>query len=77
VQNQDNAPLAGAIVSVTVNRAGVLYANASGTTAANGQVVFTLMNAADGGPYVTTVNSVSASGYTWNGVTPPNSFMKP
>jgi subtilisin len=75
VKDQNNANLSGASVSITIKRGTATYGTASGTTGANGQVSFTASNAPVG-TYTTLVNSVTKSGYTWDGVTPGNTFTK-
>ena len=47
----------------------------SATTGANGMVTFTLSNAPSG-CYTTEVTSLTASGLSWNGVTPLNELCK-
>ena len=47
----------------------------TGTTGTDGTVTFTLKNAPSG-CYATTVTNVSATGLTWDGATPTNSFCK-
>ena len=74
VDNKGNA-VAGATVSISLNRNGSLYASATGTTGADGRVTFRATNAPSG-CYTTTVTNVSAQGLTWDGVTPANSFCK-
>ena len=48
---------------------------ATGTTNSNGDVGFTLKNSPSG-TYTTTITNVAASGLTWDGLTPTNSFTK-
>ncbi|MCH9042487.1 MAG: hypothetical protein IIB80_10080, partial [Thaumarchaeota archaeon] len=48
---------------------------ATGTTNSNGDVGFTLKNS-QSGTYTTTITNVAASGLTWDGLTPTNSFTK-
>ena len=62
-------------MSITITRDGQIYGNASGTTGTNGTVSFTASNAPSG-TYSTQINSVTKSGYTWDGVTPANTFTK-
>ena len=65
----------GAAVSITLaNDSGQSW-NGSGTTDADGKVMFSLKNAPSG-CYTTTVNNVVAEGLTWDGVTPVNEFCK-
>ncbi len=71
-----NNPVAGASVSISLtNSVGGSY-TASATTGSGGTVTFTLNNAPSA-TYSTTVTSITASGLTWDGVTPANSFTKP
>ena len=68
-------PVAGASVSITLSVSGGPSWNGSGTTGSNGNVSFNLNNAPSG-TYTTLVTNVTASGFTWDGATPPNSFTK-
>ncbi len=74
VDNKGNA-VAGATVSIALNRNGSPYASATGTTGADGRVTFRATNAPSG-CYTTTVTNVTAQGLTWDGVTPANSLCK-
>lgn len=74
VDDQGN-PVGGASVSVRLDLNGNLYGNATGTTGGDGKVVFTAKNAPSG-TYTTTATDVTASGLTWDGTTPENSFTK-
>jgi hypothetical protein len=67
------APVASATVSVTIS--GPQTGGGTATTDASGQVVFKITNAPSG-TYTTTVIDVTATGRTWDGITPPNSFNK-
>ncbi len=67
--------VSGASVSIQLTRDGKLVASGTGTSGSNGTVTFTLNNAPKG-TYTTTVTNVFASGLTWDGVTPANSFTK-
>jgi hypothetical protein len=69
-----NAAVAGASVSIALTNTTKTW-NSTGTTGTNGAVTFTLSNAPSG-DYTTTVNSVAATGLTWDGKTPANSFTK-
>jgi subtilisin len=69
-------PVSGATVGITLMRNGSYYATRTGTTGSSGAAAFTFNNAPSG-TYVTTVNSVSAAGYAWDGKTPTNSYTKP
>ena len=68
-------PVSGASVSIDLFRDGSLVGSATGTTATDGTVTFTLNNAS-AGTYTTTVTDVTAAGLTWDGVTPLNGFTK-
>jgi len=73
VDNLGN-PVSGASVSVTLkNTTRSQSWSGSGATGSNGQVGFTLSNAPSG-TYTTLVNSVTATGLTWDGKYPANSF---
>lgn len=74
VDNQGN-PVSGASVAIRLDRNGALYGTASGTTRTDGKVTFKATNAPSG-CYTTTVTSVTASGLSWDGVTPANQFCK-
>jgi len=67
----------GASVSIELYRgtSPSLYKTASGTTGSDGAVTFTFSNAPTG-TYTTTVTAVTAAGFTWDGVTPTNSYIK-
>ncbi len=64
-----------ASVSIDLYRDGSLVGSATGTTSSTGNAGFSLKNAASG-TYTTTIIDVTASGLTWDGETPPNSFEK-
>jgi serine protease len=68
-------PVAGASVSATLHRDDGSSWNFAGTSGSNGTVVFTLNNHGSG-CYNTVVTAVTASGFTWDGVTPTNSYCK-
>ena len=70
-----NPTVADASVSADLYRDGALEASWTGTTGTDGTVTFQKKNARSG-VYTTTVTAVSAAGYDWDGVTPPNSFHK-
>ncbi|MBI4571065.1 MAG: S8 family serine peptidase, partial [Chloroflexi bacterium] len=76
VKDGDGSPASSVSVSIKLYRDGVLDATGSGTTGTNGTVTFKRVNA-PAGCYTTELTSVTKSGYTWDGVTPPNSFLKP
>jgi len=67
------SPRAGVAVTGTILRNGVQYATFSGSTAVDGTLTRTLVNAPSG-CYVTNVKSVAAQG--WDGTTPSNRFCK-
>jgi len=67
-------PVAGASVSIDLINSSATW-RSTGTTGADGKVTFTLSRA-PAGCYTTKVVSVVASGFTWDGVTPTNSFCK-
>jgi hypothetical protein len=69
------APIEGATVTATIDGDGPGLGGGTGITDASGQVVFKITNAPSG-TYTTTVTEVTAVGFTWDGVTPPNSFSK-
>jgi hypothetical protein len=73
VVNDSNAAVSGAGVSISLS--GNNTYTASGTTGTNGEVTFTLNNAANT-CWTTTVTNVTAAGLTWDGQTPPNGFRK-
>jgi subtilisin family serine protease len=68
-------PVPGATLSVTIYRAGKMLRNTGGITDANGRLTFT-MNKAKAGTYSVLVKSVAADPLVWDGVSPPNSFVK-
>jgi VCBS repeat-containing protein len=67
------APIAGATVTATIS--GPTTGGGTAITDASGTAVFKITNAPSG-TYTTTLNEVIATGYTWDGNTPPNSFPK-
>ena len=68
--------VSGASVSITLTNS-LTDGSWSGTatTGSNGYVTFSLKNAPSG-TYTTTITDVTASGLTWDGVTPSNVFTK-
>lgn len=70
-----NPAVGGASVSIDLFLGGALYGSGTGTTGTDGTLTFQASNAPSG-CYTTTVTDVTATGYTWNGSTPPNSFAK-
>ncbi len=75
VVDKVGTPVAGASVAADMYLNDVVAASFDGVTGADGTVVFTRRNAKSG-TYTTTVTSVVADGFTWDGVTPPNSCTK-
>ena len=75
VVDGDGAPVAGAAVGVIVWVSGLPWAYGEGTTDGNGEVTFEGRNTPSG-TYYTEVVAVVAGGLVWDGVTPPNSFIK-
>lgn len=67
--------VSGASVSIDLFRDRKLVGSATGTTDINGNTAFILKNARSG-CYTTTVTDVTASGLTWDDITPTNSFCK-
>lgn len=74
VVNDQGGPVAGASVSIELYRDGGLYMAATGSTGTDGTVSFKSNNA-PAGSYTTKVTNVSATGLTWDGATPDNSFL--
>lgn len=74
IDDLDN-PIAGASVSIDVDRDGSDYGSDTGTTGTSGTVTFQTNNAPSG-TYTTTVTDVIAGGLTWDDDTPDNSFDK-
>jgi len=75
LEDDTGNPASDASVSIEVTRNGSLYGTGTGTTGSGGAITFNAKNA-PAGDYATTVTSVTASGLTWDGVTPANSFTK-
>ncbi len=71
----DGQPVDGASVSADIYLDNSFHTSRSGTTGTNGTVDLKVNNAPPG-CYVTVVTSVSASGLSWDGVTPANGFAK-
>ena len=67
--------VSGATVSIDLNRNGSRIASGTGMTGTNGKITFKLRNAAPG-CYATDVTSLAATGFAWDGMTPPNGFCK-
>ena len=68
-------PVSDASVSIDLYRDGGLIASGTATTGSTGNVGFSLKNASPG-TYTTTVTNLDASGLTWDGNTPDNSYSK-
>ena len=68
-------PVSGASVSISVDRDSSFYGTGTGSTGSGGTVTFNARNA-PAGVYTTTITGISASGLSWDGATPPNSFNK-
>jgi subtilase family serine protease len=75
VEDSLGKPVAGASVSIELYLNRSPYGSANGTTLSNGTVTFSDASAPLG-TYTTTVSSVTASGLTWDGITPSNSYSK-
>ena len=67
--------VSGASVSIDLKLDGLPYASGTATTGSDGSLTFT-RKGAPSGTYTTVVDNVSASGLTWDGATPQNSFVK-
>jgi subtilase family serine protease len=67
--------VAGASVSNTLYLNGAYYSSATASTLTDGTVTFLARNA-PAGTYTTAVTGVTATGLTWDGITPANSFTK-
>ncbi|MCH8207867.1 MAG: carboxypeptidase regulatory-like domain-containing protein, partial [Nitrospinae bacterium] len=67
--------VSGASVSIDLFRDGGVIASGTGTTGTDGTLTFNLKNAKSG-CYETDVTNVSATGLTWDGLTPANVFCK-
>jgi hypothetical protein len=70
-----DSPVEGAIVSIDLYLDGNLAQSYSGATDSQGVVSFQYRKAPSG-TYTSVVTDVNATGYTWDGRTPPNSFNK-
>jgi subtilase family serine protease len=75
VVNNLGQPVPNASVSVTVDKNGSLYGSSAAATGSNGEVTFTLNNPPVA-TYTTLVTAVTASGLTWDGSYPQNSYTK-
>ncbi len=67
--------VAGASVSTTLYLNGAVYGSATATTGSDGTALFLARNA-PAGTYTTKVTNVSATGLTWDSLTPANSYTK-
>lgn len=74
VSDDSGNDVSGATVSILLSNGADSW-SATGTTSSTGTVGFTLKNSPSG-TYTTTITDVVASGLTWDGVTPTNSFTK-
>ena len=68
-------PAAGASVSIALYLNNAYYGSGTATTLSDGTVTFTARNAPTGS-YTPRVTGVTATGLTWDGQTPPNSYPK-
>jgi len=74
--NESGNPVSGASVSMKLNNSTTSQSwTSSGTTGSNGSLTFTLSNAPSG-TYRTIITNVVVSGYTWDTITPSNTFVK-
>jgi len=73
VVNDLGNPVPGALVSITLDLNGSAYASGTELTGSNGEVTFWLYNPRSG-TYNTIVTAVTATGLTWDGKYPPNSY---
>jgi hypothetical protein len=60
-------PVPNAAVAVDIYLEGALYYSPSGVTDGSGDITFSIKNAPSGS-YQTLIQSVTATGYTWDGV---------
>jgi hypothetical protein len=74
VSDDSGNDVSGATVSITLTNGDSTW-TATGTTSSTGSAGFTLKNSPSG-TYTTTVTSLVASGLTWDGTTPTNSYTK-
>jgi hypothetical protein len=74
LRDENGNPVSGATITLVITpvTAGSSPATFTGVTDANGQASMMWKNA-PGGCYESTVTSVTATGMTWDGATPPNS----
>lgn len=74
ISDDSGNDVSGATVSITLTNGDSTW-TATGTTGSTGSAGFTLKNSPSG-TYTTTVTSLDASGLTWDGTTPTNSYTK-
>jgi hypothetical protein len=70
------ARVPGAAISLAIYHGTALYTSGSGTTGSTGQLTLLTSFKAPSGCYRTTLKSVSATGYAWDGVTPANQYCR-
>jgi 5-hydroxyisourate hydrolase-like protein (transthyretin family) len=70
------APVAGASLSLAINRGSALYASGSGTTGSDGRLTLTTSSRVPSGCYRTAVKTVTAQGFAWDGITPANQYCR-
>jgi hypothetical protein len=75
VVDDNGLPVAGASVTVSLNRDGSPAGSGTADTNTNGSVTFQLRNAADG-CYETVVDNIVATGLSYNATYPTNGFAK-
>ena len=75
VVNGSGSPVAGASVSIAVTRNGSPYTTGTGTSGSTGNVTFNAFFPPSG-CYATTVTKLTATGLTWDGVSPANSVCR-
>jgi subtilisin len=75
VVDSNGSSVGGASVSVEIFLDGSIIWSPTGTTGSDGTATFSITNAPSG-TYTTLVTDVNASGLTWDGVTPVNSYDK-
>jgi hypothetical protein len=71
----NSAPVGNAIVDVFVYVNGALWSYGQGATDSAGHLTFNSTNAPEG-TYYTEIIGVSAGALVWDGITPPNSFVR-
>jgi hypothetical protein len=68
-------PVPDAAVAVQIRCSGKVVYSGTPVTDDNGVALVTI-NGAKGGTYVTLITNVTAEGFDWDHVSPPNSFVK-